>query len=103
MQDRSINLLFHDLRTKKKRKHLSFFFIEKEPFSQRKKKRSMATTTGDLPMPTPGVDAAGDAAALAGALPVVDLRPVLDGVVDEGQASLESLAGDLAGKPDGER
>ena len=49
------------------------------------------------------VDAAGDAAALAGALPVVDLRAVLDGVVDEGQASLESLAGDLAGKPDAER
>lgn len=66
----------------------------------------MATTTGD-PMPTtappPVVDAAGDAAALAGALPVVDLRAVLDGLVDEGQASLESLAGDLAGKPDGER
>ena len=29
------------------------------------------------------VDAAGDAAALAGALPVVDLRAVLDGVVVE--------------------
>ena len=59
-------------------------------------------TPGD-PMPPVVVDAAGDAAALAGALPVVDLRAVLDGLVDEGQASLESLAGDLAGKPDGER
>ena len=64
----------------------------------------MATTEGDPPMPVAvAVDAAGDAAALAGALPVVDLRAVRDGVVDEGQASLESLAGDLAGKPDGER
>lgn len=54
------------------------------------------------PMPLP-IDAAGDAAALAGALPVVDLRSVLDGVVDEGQASLESLAAELTGKPGAER
>ena len=56
-----------------------------------------------MPTTPPNVDANADAAALAGALPVVDLRAVLDGLVDEGQAGLESLASDLAGKPDAER
>jgi hypothetical protein len=52
----------------------------------------MATTT-----------AADDAAALAGALPLASLADVLDGVVATGQAGLEALPDDLAGREDGER
>ena len=65
-------------------------------------KGSRLRSIGAMSDPMP-IDAPGDAAALAGALPVVDLRLVLDGVVDEGQASLEGLAAELTGKPGPER
>lgn len=51
------------------------------------------------PPPTP----ADDAAALAGALPLAPLGAVATGVARAGQAGLEALADDLAGKDDGER
>jgi hypothetical protein len=47
--------------------------------------------------------AADDAAALAGALPLVSLTDVLAGVVAAGQDRLEGVAEELAGRDDGER
>lgn len=47
--------------------------------------------------------AADDAAALAGALPLVSLTDVLAGVATAGQDRLEGLGEELAGLDDGER
>ena len=44
-----------------------------------------------------------DDAALAGALPLVCLTDILDGVVAAGQARLEEVGEEVAGRNDGER